>query len=402
MLPVFQLFALGVLAVPVVTAQKPAAPGPPSGNPASPAMTLPVQPSPGPQDQWPGSQLPVMLSGTVVVEGGGDVPSNVTIQRLCSGVTPRTVAWVNARGEFSFRWNDFSGVLPEASDPGSVNMGRRGIGSSPADTSGSRASAIELPGANMRGCELEANAPGFRSDRVELTEHRALDNPDLGRIVLHRLSRVEGLSVSASSLYAPKEAQKAWEKGVQLLRSEQQSDVEAAEKEFERAVRIYPRYAAAWLGLGQALKRGQAEDRARDAFLKAIEADNKLVEGYLQLGMTASHRRQWPEAAQYLDRALQLDPVHYPHLWLDDAEADYHVGNLDRAEKNVRQALKTDLPGRDPAAMRLLGLVLMGKQDYAGAQAALLTYLRESPDVEDWDDLRARLEEIHGKLSVKP
>ena len=37
------------------------------------------------------------------------------------------------------------------------------------------------------------------------------DNPDVGSIVLHRLSGVEGTSVSATSYNAPKDAKKARE-----------------------------------------------------------------------------------------------------------------------------------------------------------------------------------------------
>ncbi len=97
---------------------------------------------------------------------------------------------------------------------------------------------------NMRGCELEANAGGFHSDRVDLSEHRALDNPDVGVIVLHRIGSAPAVSVSATALSAPRDARKAWEKGVQLLRPEQW-DPAGSEREFEKAVRIYPKFAEA-------------------------------------------------------------------------------------------------------------------------------------------------------------
>ena len=85
-------------------------------------------------------------------------------------------------------------------------------------------------------------------------------------------------------------------------------------------------------------------NEARDAFLKAIDADDKLVEPYIELGNMAAHQHQWPDAARYLDRALMLDPVDYPRLWLADGLADYRVRNLARAERNAREALKITLP----------------------------------------------------------
>jgi tetratricopeptide (TPR) repeat protein len=120
----------------------------------------------------------------------------------------------------------------------------------------------------------------------------------------------------------------------------------------------------------------------------------------MELGMMASRHLQWPDAARYLDAALQLDPVDYPHLWYDDAEADYHSGNLDRAEKNVREAVKLAGRNREPGATRLLGLVLMSKHDYPGAEAALAAYLRQYPDIEDWLEMKAKLAEVRGHLTA--
>jgi Tfp pilus assembly protein PilF len=397
---------LGVFAIPIVMAQKPAAPAAPSGNGSSAVPIVPSQSGANPPGSWPGSQLPVMLSGTVVISGGGGPAANVAVQRFCGNIA-RTVAWTNSKGQFMFQWNDFSGVVTEASDPGPRNAAPRNSGPNSAlnnaaslpNGATSSTNTDELPGMNMRGCQLEADAGGFRSDRVDLTEHRAMDNPDIGVIVLHRINNAPGISVSATALSAPRDARKAWEKGVQLLRPEQW-DPAGAEREFEKAVRIYPKYADAWLYLGRALIREQAENRSREAFLKAIDADDKLPEPFMELGMMASRHRQWPEAAQYLDRALQLDPVNYPHLWYDDAEAHYHSGNLDRAEKNVREAVKMAGPNREPGATRLLGLVLMGKHDYAGAEAALDAYLREFPDIDDWLEMKAALAEIRGHLAA--
>ena len=400
--PAFRLVALGVFVIPALTAQKHPAPVSSPSNTSGPAMTAPSQAPANPSDQWPDSQTPIMLSGTVVIEGGGEPASNIAVQRLCENSNvPRTMAWTDAKGQFSFRWNDSTASLSEASEPGVYRAPLLGGPSTTTPATGNSTNTGRLPGSSMRGCELLANAPGFRSDRLDLSEHRALDNADLGNIVLHRISRVKESSVSASTLYAPKDARKAWERGVQLLHSEQQADTAVAETEFAKAVRIYPKFAEAWLGLGRACQRERKEDRAREAFLNAISADDKLVEPFIELGMIASRHRRWPEAAQYLDRALQLNPVDYPHLWYDDAEADYYTGKLDRAEKNVREALKAPVPNREPGALRLLSMVLLSKQDYAGADIALRTYMQEYPDIQDWDELQTTLETIRGHIPAK-
>ncbi len=132
-------------------------------------------------------------------------------------------------------------------------------------------------------------------------------------------------------------------------------------RNWRRPVGIYPKYANAWLDLGRARMQRRAEDPAREAFLNAISADGKLVEPYVQLGELAARGRKWPDAALYLDRALQLDPVDYPRLWFEDAVADYHVQQFDRAERNAREALKLPPAIRDPRADAVLALILKSR-----------------------------------------
>jgi tetratricopeptide (TPR) repeat protein len=341
------------------------------GGSSTPSQS--AQPTARTQD----AQTAIFLSGRVVMDDGTAPDTSIAIQRVCGG-SPSTVAWTDGKGQFSFQWGRSSAITPDASET---------VGGDPGDMGGS----------GLRGCELMANAPGFRSLRVDLSGYRATDNPDLGRIVLHRIAGVEGTSVSLTALNAPKDAKKAWKKGVAYLHKSKPAD---AEKELEKAVGIYPKYGNAWLDLGRARMRQQAESPARDAFLKAIGADGKLVGPYVELGELAARRQEWPDAASYLDRALQLDPVDYPRLWFEDAVADYHVRQFDRAERNVREALKVPLAHRDPHADQLLGLLLMRKQDYAGADEALRAYVQLSPNAMDLERVREQIEEIDSHLAA--
>jgi Flp pilus assembly protein TadD len=380
---VYRGIALQLIAITTVLAQNIGlGPGMPSATPAP-------QPTAG---QTPETRLPVFLSGTVMFAGGAGPAGNIPIQRVCEGAA-RTVAFTNGKGQFSFQWGSSTGLFPDAGDSAPVNT-RRG-GDLSADTyRGGSALGMSV----TLGCELIAVAPGYQPARVDLSGHRAGGGSDVGMMVLHRLAAVEGTSVSFTSLNAPKDARRAWEKGVRLLRSRHPSDVAAAEQELEKAVAVYPRYANAWADLGRARLQRQEIDQARDAFLKAIDADDKLVQPYIELGNMAAHRMQWTEAARYLDRALTLDPVDYPRLWLADGLADYHVNNFDRAERNAREALKLSAPNQDPAASRLLGYVLMQKEDYAGADQAFRAYLRLVPDADDRSDIKARLGQIDAHL----
>jgi tetratricopeptide (TPR) repeat protein len=393
---VVRCFGLALLAISCLTAQRAIAPGIYVSSTGAIVNTNQSSsapaPTPGP-GSFPERQMPIFFSGTVMIDGGGGPAADVAIQRVCSG-GPRTVAYTNAKGHFNFQWGSTGGLVQDASESGSGNgmhntddLGANGI----------RMAGGGLPGQSTQGCDLIASAAGFQPAWLDLGNHRGGDNPDLGMIVLHRIAGVEGTSVSITSLNAPKDAKKAWAKGTELLRKSKGAE---AEKEFEKAVGIYPSYANAWFDLGRARFRRQAAAPARDAFLKAINADDKLIGPWLELGKMAVMQRNWPDAARYLDRALQLDPVDYPRLWYEDALADYHVRNFDRAERNVREALKVPLANRDPHADQLLGLLLMRKQDYAGADEALRAYLQLSPHAEDIATVREQIEDIDSHLTA--
>jgi len=338
----------------------------------------------------PERQMPVFISGRVLMADGTPPPANIEIQRTCSGIA-RTVAYTNGKGQFAFQLGDTTGIVPDASEPITHFSGTQ---TSNNDSNGLGQDQRGVP--NMLGCELSASAPGFRSGRIDLSGHRASDNPELGTITLRRMAEVEGTSVSATTLNAPKAARKAWEKGSQLMRPPRHRFAEA-EKEFLKAVALYPSYANAWSDLGRVRLQLGAMNSADEAFRRALEADGKLVEPYVQLGEQAAREQDWKEAGRNLDKALQLDPVDYPRLWFEDAVANYNLRNYERAEKNTRTALQ--LSRIDPRANQLLSLILIAKRDYAGAKDALRAYVKLQPNARDLDHVKAQLVEIDSRLA---
>src|SRR5438270_878992 len=67
-------------------------------------------------------------------------------------------------------------------------------------------------------CELRARLAGYRSQSLSLANHRPMDPPDVGTILLHRMGASEGTTVSMASLAAPKDAKKAFDKGMEALK----------------------------------------------------------------------------------------------------------------------------------------------------------------------------------------
>jgi tetratricopeptide (TPR) repeat protein len=339
---------------------------------------------------------PIYISGKVMIEDGAAISPNVAIERICGGI-PKTVAYTDSTGRFSFQWGgDRSMSVTDASDAGSGRTGNGGFGSSQS-AGGANTLAADPFGNRMMNCELRANLTGFSSDTVELVNRKAADNPDIGSIVLHRLAGVEGSSISVTSMLAPKDAKKAYEHGLQSLLKNKPND---AAKDFEKAVAIYPKYADAWVNLGKVRLEQKAVEPARSALLKAMEADPKLVAPYIELGLLAAKDANWQESAKYLDRAVALDPVDFPQAWYADAVANYNLKQYDAAEKSAREAVKLDPRHANPRSDYLLGLVLAEKKDYTGAAAELTAYVKLAPNAPDLAQVKDQLGEIEKLMGV--
>ncbi len=352
-----------------------------------------VQASPNPGS---GSARPIYFSGKVTLQDG-TAAAQVNVERVCGGIA-KTVAYTNSVGRFSFQWGDSSMTVTDASDAGSGrsrNAGSGGFGS--AQSAGGGSALTPDPFASrLMNCELRANAPGFTSDTVDLFNRRSSDTPDVGTLILHRMAGVEGSSISVVSMMAPKTAKKAYEQGLQSLLKGKQGE---AAKDFEKAVAIYPQYADAWLSLGKLRVEKQTIAPAREAFLKAIEADPKIVTPYMELGLLAAKDANWQESGKYLDRAVELDPVDFPQGWYADAVANFNLGKYDAAEKAARMAVKLDPRHVNPRSNYLLGLVLTEKHDYTGAAAELATYIKFAPNAPDLAQAKEELGRLE-KLGV--
>jgi tetratricopeptide (TPR) repeat protein len=342
---------------------------------------------------------PIYISGKVAMQDGSPLLLNVAIQSVCSGIS-RTVAYTDANGRFNFQWGDRNAVFADASDAGSGSHrgGSSGGFGSAQSAGGASALAANPFASRMMNCEVRASAAGYTSDSFNLFNRRTADSPDIGVLFLHRMAGVEGVSVSVTSMMAPKDARKAYDHGLQSLLKNKPAD---ASKDFEKAVAVYPKYADAWVNLGKLELEHKEIEPARTAFRKAVEADPKLVAPYVELGLLAAKDGNWPESAMYLDRAMALDPVDFPQAWYADAVANYNLKKYDEAEKGARAAVKLDPNHANQRSCYLLGLVLAEKRDYAGAIAELTAYLKLAPNAPDISQVKSQLGELERLMAAK-
>jgi Flp pilus assembly protein TadD len=374
-----------------------------STGPVVKTPTIPINPSTNPTTTPQPNTLPqpVYVSGRVMMEDGTPPGETVTIERVCGG-NPRAEGYTDSHGYFGIQLGQNNGVLQDASE---ANRYGGGYGDQTnGGTFGSRGLAGTTPtqggiGSDMRlmNCDLRAKLGGYRSQSVSLANRRALDNPDIGIILLHRLSPTEGSTVSANSLSAPKDAHKAFEKGQEAAKKRK---FDEAVKNFQKAVDLYPGYATAWHELGLLQVLGGAFDSARISFECSMKADPKYAAPYVELAALDVRAKKWKEVASITDRAAQLDSFDYPEVFFFNAVANYNLKNPGAAEKSVRQALKLDTQHHFPQSLYLLGVILANRQEYADAQEQFRTYLKLAPTAADAPAAKLQLDRLE-KVSVE-
>jgi tetratricopeptide (TPR) repeat protein len=277
-------------------------------------------------------------------------------------------------------------------------MGFPGMGSQGSGTGGFNSTG----GINTRdlaGCELRASLPGFRSDEIPLSGVHAMDRPDVGTIVLHRYANVEGTTISMTSLQAPKEAKKAFESGRKAMDKKKWAE---AKLQLEKAVGLYPQYAAAWCDLGRTLEESGNIDEARKAYAQALTTDTKFVTPYIQLAGLAVKQSNWREVADTTDRVVKLNPADFPGMYLYNSVANYNLKEFTAAEKSAREVLKLDTEHRFPQANHLLGVILARRGEFTEAAAFMKTYLQLAPGANDIDLAKKQLDEVEKFAQAGP
>ena len=213
-------------------------------------------------------------------------------------------------------------------------------------------------------CGVRAFLPGYYSRTVPLSSWLRNGNLRIGDDSLRRIPGIEGQTVSITTLTAPKEAKKAYKKGLNYYRNKK---YEKAEEQFAFAVDEYPEYAAAWAFLGETRLSLGRESGVREAFERALEIDPKYLKPHRFLIEREMEDQDWERAAELAKSAIRLNPldstVRY-YLGL----SQYKSGDLDAAHASARAGLSSR-PGDlvQPQIHQLLGLILakQGKHEQA-------------------------------------
>jgi len=349
-------------------------PGAAGGNRGSlPGASLPTAPAPS---VGPTNSMSAFISGKVALDDGSELSDSAAIQVTCA-TQRHTEAYTDRRGNFSFQFAALSNEAAHVGDASATMMTRS-------------SSNQELR--NWRDCDIQAVLPGYTSEVIDLSSRMsALESVDLGRILLHRMAHVEGTSISVTSALAPSSAKKALEKARE---DEKKGKWSQAQQSLEKAVEIYPKFAVAWNELGHVQLEQHDAASAKHSFEQAVAADPKYVNPYNGLASLAFQANDWPQVADITNKLLALNPVNFPNAYFYNGVAHYYLGDLDVAEKVLRQGIRVDEAHEVPKMQYLLAAVLVKKHEYQQASEQLEQYIDRAKEPADIEQAKKQLAEI--------
>jgi tetratricopeptide (TPR) repeat protein len=393
------------LFTPVAQGQKSPPPPtpPPSNNP--PPVTTPGNlgnVDPNNSQNVSRQDLILFLQGRVVTPDGSPVPTDALVERVCDAQIRQQVH-PSQHGEFSMQLGSRNDSFLDATAQQSARQ----------ETSNANA-GMGISRFELARCELRVTVANYSSSVVNLVDlSGSLSSVDVGKIVVQRRTKVEGQTLSASAYRAPKDAIKAYEKGAQ---AQSKGQLANAQKNFEKAVQVYPKYANAWFQLGTVLQKEQQTDEARKAFEQAASSDSKFLPPYLSLATLAYEASNWKDVLSYTDHILDLDPLNrvagyvldldatsYTAAYFFNAVANYNLNKFAEAEKSGLKAVRLDLMSHFPQVHLLMADLFTRKGSYDMAIVETRTYLDLAPHGKSADMARvqlAKLEKSNGAVSA--
>lgn len=197
--------------------------------------------------------------------------------------------------------------------------------------------------------------------------------------------------VSKAQLQIPSNARKEYQRACGALKEKKGAD---AEKHLQSAVEAYPKYAAAWVTLGQLLVSRQRMQEGRAACSEAATADRNYAPAYLCMADIAARAHDWGEALSLSNRAIEIDPSNNAVAYEYNAAANLNLHNLADAEKSGLRAAEMDKNHREPRVYFVLAQIYEAKHDPTNEAAQLREYLKYADNPDDVAIVKQYLSEL--------
>ena len=357
--------------------------------------TTPTLPQPG--TGFPNTQTErqvLYISGSVVLQDGTPPPEPVAIEKICGGSSHKE-GYTDSKGHYQIQLGQ-NFELQDVSESG----GSGGFGSN--RSAMGNAGSGGLGGVNPRdliGCELRAMLPGFQSSNVMIRVEGSFGEIRMDTITLQRLGGGSGTTISLTTMQAPTNARKAYERAQKDISKENLKD---AEKELDKAVQEFPKFAAAWALLGMIHQSSKQLDQATNDYTQAIASDPQYAKPYFGMAVIAANQQNWKDTVRFTEQVNRLAPLAYPEAYFFNGVANFNLGNMDDSERNIRKFLTLDNEHRRPMAVLYLGDILARKQDFAGAVEQAKAYLTIAPNAPNSPSIREKLKQLEQLNSASP
>lgn len=341
--------------------------------PASYWTTVPDGSDTTSYDEWrdrvpPDDELsrPVLIYGVVVLEDGSPPLEPIGLERICEGT-----------------------VLPE----GTTDLGGRFTLQPGWATARETDAAWSTPlgprlGQFRWACELRAVYPGYRSDSVQLGDRAPGANLDVGELVLHRLDEVHGATLSSTNAEASPRARRAYAAGIEEA---SRGNLQQALKQFVKATRLTPSFAAAWNRRGHAHHTLGDSGAARASWIRAIESDPDYLLPCHALALLDLAEENWEGVTRWTGLLVERAAIEFPGAAYLSAVAHLQLGRLELAEASARRSVELGWSDRDPRAQLLLGVILDRLGRRKEAAVALRAYVDRVPDAAGVEFVRTSL-----------
>lgn len=199
--------------------------------------------------------------------------------------------------------------------------------------------------------------------------------------------------VSAAEMNIPENARKEMEKAMEYFDTKQYKD---ADKHFQEAVKIYPKYARAWNNLG--VIRAKAGDRAgaMDSWKKAIAADDRFGPAYFNLARVSIANKQPAEAQALIEKGLVANP--------GDVEGLFLLTSAQAMQGKWDDALATARNVHSKKHRAFVDVHMIAAQGYAAknqpreAIAEYELFLKEDPDSPKTALVRQKMAQLQAKV----
>lgn len=340
------------------------------------------------------------LTGQVQLESGEPPSPHVRVELVCNS---RVIIHTNTRTNGSFllelgRRRRATEISARTSGEDATEIERRGLGG-PMASGQLRTSGDGRY--DLNNCEIRVpSTPAYSSSVIPLGVVSELE-PDVGIIVLRKEIVRKGKTVSLTTLQAPSDAQKLFERARSRLAGSD-VDYEKVAADLQEAVDKYPTFAEAWYLLGDARLYLSDPDGARAAFQQSISADPEYISPYIGLVGIELEEFHWQEASNLTTVLVELDPYSSKGQYYHGL-ANYSLGDFDTAVAALLVVEENGDVEEFPASLLLLGDIYARQGKVKASAEKLRSYLTMGHHTaETGQQIQKRLNEWESKGLIEP